>query len=355
MFIIVTLVVVLLVLILYFIPGRTSKITDAQGNPLAGSIASLEKINLGDTEQWILIRGENTANPVLLFLHGGPGTSELGLVRKYNMPALEKYFTVVLWDQRGTGKSYASIKPESGMNLEQFISDAHELTLLLCKRFNKKQIGLAGHSWGSALGVLTVKKYPELFYAYIGIGQLVNMPENERISYEWTLEQTMKANDKKSVKKLKEMGTPPYSGDWRSNVITQRKILGKYGGEVHNNHNGGFFIAIRSLFVREYRWKDRFNFFRGILGSMRLLWPQLYKIDLNEQASELYVPVFLLEGKHDFECPHQLAEQYYGNLKAPFKKLVWFDNSAHFVNAEESGKFNEFFISEIQQLGKNKI
>jgi pimeloyl-ACP methyl ester carboxylesterase len=122
--------------------------------------------------------------------------------------------------------------------------------------------------------------------------------------------------------------------------------LGKYGGEVYGNSRGGFFITIGSLLkATEYSWIDRINFFRGIFASMRLIWPQLLNVDLMVQASELKVPVYFLEGKHDYEAPSLLAEQYYETLKAPGKKLIWFENSAHFLNAEEVDKFNEFLSS----------
>jgi pimeloyl-ACP methyl ester carboxylesterase len=347
-FIVLVLIFVLGIGIVCLIPGYTAPITDAQGKPVPGSIASLEKITLGGVEQWILIRGESIANPVLLFLHGGPGTSEMALVRKYNLEVLEKHFTAVVWDQRGAGKSYAAINPKSGMNVEQFVSDTHELTMLLCQRFNQKKICLVGHSWGSALGVLTVEKYPELYYAYIGIGQVVNMLEGERVSYKWTLAQATKAIDIKSLEKLKAMGSPPYSGNWRSKVIAQRAILAKYGGEVYGNSRGGFFITIGSLLrATEYSWIDRINFFRGIFASMRLLWPQILNVNLIEQASELKVPTYFLEGRHDYESPSILAEQYYDTLKAPSKKLIWFENSAHLINAEEAEKLNEFFINQV--------
>ena len=101
-------------------------------------------------EQGLLIRGINMANPILLYLYGGPGTSELGMVRQHNIPALEKYFTVVVWNQRGAGIWSAAREPEAGMTVEQFIADAHDLTLLLCERFQQPRIYLIGHSWGSA-------------------------------------------------------------------------------------------------------------------------------------------------------------------------------------------------------------
>jgi pimeloyl-ACP methyl ester carboxylesterase len=337
-----------LVAIACLIPGSTAPIADAQGRPVPGSIAVLEKVTLGGVEQSLLIRGRNVANPVLLYLHGGPGTSELGMVRAYNIPALERHLTVVVWDQRGAGKSFAAHEPVSGMNVEQLISDAHELTVLLCQRFDQKKIYLVGHSWGSALGALTVARYPGLYHAYVGIGQAVNIREGERISYEWTLAQAEKAHDSRSVAKLKEIGAPPYSGDVRSKVVAQRAILGKYGGEVHGSRRGGLFIVLGCLLkVSEYSWPDRINYFRGIFASMRLLWPQILSINLLEQAPELKVPVYFLEGRHDYEAPSVLAEQYFQALEAPRKTLVWFENSAHFVNTEEADAFNQFFVDRL--------
>jgi pimeloyl-ACP methyl ester carboxylesterase len=329
-------------------PASTSPFRDAQGKPRPKSIAALERITLGGVKQSLLIRSENVANPVLLYLHGGPGTSELGMVRQHNIPVLEKHFTVVVWDQRGAGKSYAAHEPESGMTVEQLISDARELSLLLGQRFHQPKIYLVGHSWGSALGALTVARYPELYYAYVGVGQVVNMREGERISYEWTLAQAERAGDAKSVARLREIGAPPYPGELRPKLMTQRRILAKYGGEVHGNRGGGMSTLMDGLLrSREYSWPDRVNVFRGIFANMRLLWPQILSIDLFAQAPELKVPVYLLEGRHDYEAPAVLAERYFQALQAPRKELVWFENSAHFVNTEEADAFNRFFVERL--------
>ena len=153
--------------------ASTAPFVDAAGKLLPDSIASLERVMLGGVEQGMLIRGSNVDNPVLLYLHGGPGTSELGMVRQHNMPALEKHFTVVVWDQRGAGMSYSARHPESAMTVEQFIADTHELTQLLRQRFGQAKVYLVGHSWGSALGVLTAQRYPDLHHAYVGVGQVV--------------------------------------------------------------------------------------------------------------------------------------------------------------------------------------
>lgn len=329
-------------------PRSTAAIVDATGRPLPGSVATLELVKLGGVQQGLLIRSHNVANPVLLYLHGGPGTSELGMVRMHNMPTLEKHYTVAVWDQRGAGLSYAARKPESAMTVEQFIADAHELTLLLCRRFKQPKIYLVGHSWGSLLGVLTVQRYPELFHAYVGVGQVVDMREGERLSYEWTLAQAQKSGDTHSVAQLETIGRPPYRGAFRHKLMTQRRILGKYGGEVHGNPRGGMSTLLRGLLsASEYGWQDRIDAFRGIFAGMRLMWPKIVSIDLRVQAPELGVPVYFLEGRHDQEAPAVLAEQYFEQLMAPRKALIWFEQSAHFVNTEEADKFNRFFVDQL--------
>ena len=337
----------LLIGILYLMPAFTKPIKDKQGHVVPGSIASLEKVNIGSTQQWILIRGENINNPVILFLHGGPGTSEMCLLRKYTSE-LEKHFIVVSWDQRGAGKSYPAIHSESDMKIERFIQDAHELTEILRQRFNKQRIFLAGHSWGSVLGVLTVNKYPEIYEAYIGIGQVANMLENEQRSYDYTLEQAGKANDRAIARKLTSFGRPPYSGDWQKKTVTQRRYLGKYGGEFYGSSKGAFPVVIKTLICStEYTLRDKVNFFRGIFGSMRLLWPELLTVDLEKQVPALKVPVYFLLGRHDYEAAFIPAERYFNMLEAPKKELIWFENSAHMLNIEENKKFEEVMIKRI--------
>lgn len=341
-------VIALLGVLAFLRPASTAAIRDAAGKPVPESIAVLEKLTIGGTKQSVLIRGRSSTNPVLLFLHGGPGTSELGILRVHNLPALESHFTVVVWDQRGAGKSYAALVPESRMTIEQFISDTRELSVLLCERFQQPKIYLARHSWGSVLGALTVQRYPELYCAFVGIGQAVNMREGERISYQWTLAQAERAQDAKSVARLKQIGAPPYLGELRPKLTTQRRILAKYGGEVHGNPRGGMTTLLSCLLkTSEYSWQDRINVFRGVFAGMRCMWPQILSIDLTQQVPELRVPVYFLEGRHDYEAPATLAESYFQRLRAPQKALVWFEDSAHFVNSEQADAFNRFFIERL--------
>jgi pimeloyl-ACP methyl ester carboxylesterase len=295
----------------------------------------------------VLIRSENVANPVVLFVHGGPGTSQLTLMRKNTQP-LERCFTVVNWDQRRAGKSFAAGHDRSTMTMAQFVDDILALSSYLAKRFHQDRILLVGHSWGSAIGMLAIAERPDLFAAYVGIGQASRMAESESISYNWTLEQARKAADAPSVKKLTEIGPPPYTGDWRSKYITERRLLGKYGGEYHGSRWGAFGVVLRNLlFSREYTLVDRINFFRGIFQSLDALFPELYRTDLFVQVPEVKIPVYFCLGRHDYEVPSVLAAKYFEVLKAPRKQLVWFEHSSHMPNTEQKDTFNQFMLDTV--------
>lgn len=307
-------------------------------------LATLERLKWQGVEQWLLIRTRDVDNPVLLFVHGGPGTSQLTLNRR-NTEALEERFTVVNWDQRGAGKSYRAIHDRDRMHLEQFVDDVIELSQQLAARFHQPKITLVGHSWGSLISVLAVKKRPELFHAYVGIGQMSDAAEGERISWEWTLAQARAAGDEKSVRKLEAIGPPPYTGDWRPKLIAERRLLGKYGGEFHGSRSGALGVVIKNLlFSPEYTLVDRFNYFRGILGSMKLLMPELSQRNLFLEAPELEVPVYFMLGRHDFEVPSVLSAKYFEALEAPKKSLTWFEHSAHMPNTEERERFNRMLL-----------
>jgi pimeloyl-ACP methyl ester carboxylesterase len=330
-----------------FRPGYTPRIIDAQGNVIPGCIASLEKIQLGGVEQWILIRGNDTAKPILLFLHGGPGAPMMFMERPY-LVKLEKSFVVVQWDQRGAGKSYSAIVPNAYMNIPQFISDTHELTEFLRQRFHQKKIYLIGHSWGTVMGTMTAQKYPESYYAYIGIGQEVNTQESDKLRYVWTLQQAEKAGDEKDVTALHTIGVPPYSVDYGTKSTAMGELVMKYGGEVYGNPKGSrVFGAMPLMTSTEYTMLDSINFIRGAINSGRLLEKELMQLDLRRQVPVLKVPAYFLEGRHDYVTPSALAEQYCEVLEAPHKELIWFDRSAHMVPYEEFDKLQDVLVDHI--------
>lgn len=320
---------------------KTKKIKGHDGVTAADSIAELEKLKLGGIEQYVLIRGKNKNNPVILFLHGGPGSAQIGFVSKY-ISRLEDEFIVVNWDQRGSGKSYSKSVPKETMNLEQFISDAYELVEHLCNRFNTKNIYVVGHSWGSLLGSMLVSRYPERFKVYIGMGQVINMNDNEKISYRYVLEEAKKANNHKAVKALGRIGEPPYKNEMKD-LMTQRKWLGKFKGAVYEKKLIREF-AMALLISPEYSLLNVFTWFSGNKFSVKYMWSELLKFDIYRDVPEFKVPVYFCTGRHDYNTPFELSYRYYETLNAPHKEYIWFERSAHSPIFEEPDKFCDTVI-----------
>lgn len=305
-------------------------------------IQVLEKLSLGGVHQWISIRGEDRSNPLLLFLHGGPGASEMVPLRYYNQ-ALEQDFVVVSWDQRGTGKSFSrEIDPES-MSMEQIIEDTLELTRLLRERFEVERIFLAGHSWGSIIGLHAIDRSPEYYKAYIGIGQAVNFREAEEISYQFTLRRAEETGNERALLDLKEIDQDPYvDEDYRERIGVQREWLFAFGGEVYKETNNTRYllnIAKMHLFAPEYSFVDLINSLRGSLYSLENLWDDLLAVDLPLQVPKVDVPVYFFTGRHDYVTVFEKVEEYYHLLEAPYKEMVWFEKSAHSPNYEEPDSF----------------
>jgi pimeloyl-ACP methyl ester carboxylesterase len=324
--------------------GKTPKIKDEKGEVIPNSIASLEQITLGEIKQWILIRSHNVDNPLLLFLHGGPGSAEMFFSHKFERK-LEEHFLFVNWDQRGAGKSFSKKIPKESMNIEQFISDAHELIQHLMKRFKKEKIVLVGHSWGSMLSVLLLQRYPELFSAYVGVGQATNLTDNEKISHQFTLQEAKKRGNKKAVKQLSEL-QPPYFSDFKQ-LNTQRKWLNKFGGALYNQTS--LWPLIKYLFrAPEYTLRDCIKFLQGTVFTLNSLWELIIQeIDLTKNALKFSVPVYFILGRYDYNTPFELAEEYFKKIQAPKKELIWFEKSAHSPNFEEPEKFDEVMIEKV--------
>jgi pimeloyl-ACP methyl ester carboxylesterase len=306
---------------------------------------SVEKVKLGGDDQWISIRTTDTTNPVLLFLHGGPGTAEMPLVREYNH-GLEERFTVVVLDERGAGKSFHAGKDDAKMRIEQFVSDIHELTALLKGRFGHELIYLMGHSWGSILGVLAAQAYPEDYRAYIGIGQEVNVEQGECLCYRFTLGEAVRRGDRRAQRRLRKIGEP-IKGLYRRpirDLLVQRAYLAKFGGALYGKKGSGGAIKV-VLRAPEYSLANKVNYLRGSLRSMKLLWREpLARIDFLSSATKFKVPVYFCVGRHDYNTPFTLVERYFDCISAPSKKLFWFECSAHSPNFEEPEAFQKAIV-----------
>lgn len=340
-------IIVALVGITVFMPASTEPILDVNGEIVPGSIAVMEKIELGGVEQWIVIRGESEDNPILLLLSGGPGASEMGRFLEFNKN-LEDDFIVVNWEQRGCGKSYPAIKDKDSMTVEQYVDDINELTEYLKKRFDKDKIYLLGHSWGTIIGTKAVQQYPEQFYAYIGAAQMVNIVETDRYMYDYVFSAAKRAGDEDLVNKLKEAGEPPYSGKGMLNKY--RLFLTSYADyykaeNPFKEKNREWYNLTSMIMFEEYSLLDKIRYFQGFLNTFPLLYPQLQDLNFVTQARSLEVPVYYLIGKHDYTAKY--IGEYFEVLEAPAKELIWFENSAHGEIWTEADKFHDIMVNQV--------
>ncbi len=324
-------------------PGVTEPITDSQGEPLEGSISVIEKVKLGGLDQYIIIRGADTTKPIMLFLHGGPGSPEIAFIKHYNSD-IENDYVMVYWEQRGAGKSFSkSISPQS-MTLEQMISDTRELSEYLITRFNSEKIFLMGHSWGSMLGILTAYRYPQLYYAYFGIGQVCHQYKGEQISYDWTLDQAIQRNDTKAVETLKNLNFPDSTASidkWMKFLMTERRFTNRYGGGTTREVTGMWPLVKLVLNSGVYTFGEKMNFMRGSMFSLENLWLDVMKANFFNEIDSMSIPSYILHGKFDYTTPYPLAKDFYQQLKAPQKGFFTFENSAHSPIMEEPEKFNK--------------
>jgi pimeloyl-ACP methyl ester carboxylesterase len=310
--------------------AATPPILGADGKPLPNSIAVMERVRLGGSEQWITIRGRDTSNPVLLYLGiGGPGAGGFP-ASAMTLAPLEEHFVVVNWDQPGTGKSYAAV-PISTLTVERFVADAHELTQLLRARFHQEKIYVLGLSWGSILGTKLVHQYPELFYAYVGTGQMVNTVENDRLGYELALTLASERGDAGTLGALQRYGPPPYVGESMAiKYAAYNNVLFDHMGSLRLE----LVLLLAPQFAREYGLIDKVNFARGLIESFTVVYPQLRDLDFTTEAARVDVPMYFLVGRQDVNAMASLVERYYNVLEAPHKELIWL-SSGHGATAEE--------------------
>lgn len=329
--------------------ASTPPIVDGAGDPLPGSIAELTAVELNGRKQWLTIRGHDVEKPVLLFLAGGPGGSQLAASRK-NLAALEEHFVVVNWDQPGAGKSYRAAN-FAQLTPEQYVADAQELTLYLRDRFDEEKIYLFGESWGNLLGVWLVQRHPEQYHALVGAAQMVAFLETDTYDYELALQIAEERGDTGKAEALRRQGPPPYYGNGVAMKVTEYIMyLSSYmngNPEIHSNYD-----TFGDIAAPEYGLYDKVNYVRGLLRTMEALWPQLWEVDLRQQAPRLDVPVYFLEGRHDVNAPPYLVEDYVQTLEAPHNELIWFEHSGHSPWVEESQKVVDLMVNTVLQGGQ---
>lgn len=322
-------------------PGKLSPLKDEQGHTIASSITEKVWIEVNGIKQGMFIRGENPDNPVILFLHGGPGTPLLPFISYLEKnERLEKYFTVCYWDQRGSGMTYSRSTDITTMTVEQMVEDTHKVTAYLRSRFGQNKIYLMGQSWGTYLGVKTIEKYPENYLAYIGIGQLSNQKESERLAYDYMLQHAKENGEKNVITKLEKFD--PKAATFPDNnylIKVRTTLLNNYG--IGMLHRGVTLSEMAKCLIafKGYTLSEKINFIRGADFSMEYLFQKVLNDNLFESSSSFNVPFYIFQGAYDYQVSYTLAKEYLNKIKSPRKAFFTFEYSAHSPNMEEPEKF----------------
>ncbi|MFX1607006.1 MAG: alpha/beta fold hydrolase [Promethearchaeota archaeon] len=323
----------------------------------SNGISSLEEITLGGLKQWIFIRGMDQNNPVLIFLHGGPGEPSVGMSSSRRLDAeLIKHFTVVHWDQRGGGKSYSSSIPVDSMTIDRLVEDCKELIDYLRNRFDKPKVFIVAHSSGTVIGIKTAHNYPEKIHAYVGVAQIINDCEHETINYNFIVEEAKRLGKIKHQAAIEAIGLPPY--ETPNKLWEKANYIVRYGGMMAD-----FSIGKMIGLVLPYLTSPEYSLMEGIrtlIGKGRnfttnALWKELTEVNFTREIDSIKVPIFFFEGKHDMITPTVVVEEFFNQLKAEGgKRLVIFENSAHYAMLEEKEKYLQTLIGDVLKESQEK-
>ncbi|RPD45637.1 alpha/beta hydrolase [Hymenobacter sediminis] len=308
-------------------------------------------VAIGGVKQWVYVRGQDKRNPIILFVHGGPASPMAPVAWMFQRP-LEEYFTMVQYDQRASGKTYAT-NDTTGLaptiRIEQYVQDAIELAELLRKKYGQPKVILMGHSWGTIVSMHAALKRPDLFYAYVGIGQVINTQDNERVSFEYALKRATAEHNETALKELRSIA--PYPGNQpitRERIIIARKWPQYYGGlSAYRSESKYYFNA--PLLSPEYSIKEVEAIDQGSLFTLGRILPAFLQVDFKPVKS-FPIPVFMLMGRHDYTTPSEPTASWLAQVKAPLKRGIWFENSAHLIPLEEPGKLLLTLVNEVRPL-----
>jgi pimeloyl-ACP methyl ester carboxylesterase len=327
-------------------PGKPKPFVDENGRPLAGSISEKVFVNINGMEQGMFIISKDATHPVLLYLHGG--MPDYFLTQKYPT-GLEDYFTVVWWEQRGSGLSYSTDIPPESITVEQLISDTLAVTNYLRQRFGQEKIYLMGHSGGTFIGIQAAARAPELYYAYVGVAQMSYQLKSERLASEYMLQQFQQNGNTRMVRKLEAAPVTMTGGIPDAYLAVRDEAMHSLGvGTTHAMKSVISGIFLPSLTFRGYTLLEKINMWRGKSRSgVSPMWDEMIATDLSKQAPELDLPVYFFEGIYDYTCSYTEAKSYFEKLNAPIKGFYTFEQSAHSPLFEEPEKTLRILLEDV--------
>jgi len=306
-------------------------------------IDTLEAVQLGGITQWIRLRGTDLSNPVLLLMQQGPGLPIINEVRTFErLLGLEQHFTVVYWDQRGTGLSLRT--PKAEISTARMVGDTVSLLELLHERFGGKTF-VAGFSFGATFAAHAAAQRPDLFAALIATGMDVDIPLAETHTYDFVLNTARERGTRRAVRQLERIGPPPHL-EARQFSTRARWAIDFGGVTAGTTFNRSLRTLVGSLLrSRDYSTTDVVRTIRGILTTQTALLPELAGTDLVAAVPRLEIPLVMAQGRLDQVAPGRAAQRFYDSLTAPSKQLVWFEKSAHTPHYDQPDAFRALVLA----------
>ncbi|MFC6086969.1 alpha/beta fold hydrolase, partial [Sphaerisporangium aureirubrum] len=319
-------------------PARTEPVVGSDGRAVAGGIAELTSVRVGDHDFGLMIRGVDAGAPVLLYVPGAPAGSEIGAMRRH-LPELERHFVVATWERRGGGKSFGAFEPRATFTAEDEVRSTIGVTEYLRKRFGRERIYLVAHSGGSMVSVLTLQRRPELFQAYIGVGQAVDLAAADLSQYQDTLAWARRTGRTALAEQLTGLGPPPYADGYSYEpMLVNENQAFAYDRSRNSEGVSGF---AESLGVPEYSLLDQAHAIGGVVDAYDALYPRMQDIDFRAQVPRLQVPVYFVNGAHEVPGRVRLLAEWNAVLQAPHKEIVTFGTSGHRPQFEQPAEFVE--------------
>ncbi len=306
----------------------------------ARSFQHAEYIELGDIEQWVSMRGRDRGNPVILIVHGGPGFSNAAHTRAFD--SWQDNFTIVDWDQRGTGRTYLrnGSAGSSPISIERISQDGFELARYLVRRFDRDRVVVLGLSFGTIIALRMVTAEPRLFEAYVGTGQLVNRADGDALGYQETLREARRVNDLDAIQSLEQIGPPPWpdAGTWNA----AKGWAGRMTRPEDRSSSIRLNAMMADLLNQGYSPDELEGIYEGARYTVSQLRPHLSDFDARVFASQLDVPVLLFQGENDLNTPTGLAMEWFDALVAPRKELRLVSGGSHGAFYADAEEFHAF-------------
>ncbi|WP_145408234.1 alpha/beta fold hydrolase [Paenibacillus xylanexedens] len=317
--------------VLYF-PTWTSSIEGSN------SIHILEQVNINGTDHEIMIRGQDLNNPVILYIHGGPGASEIPYAKEVQ-DLLETRFTIVNYDQRASGKSYHFFEDYSNLSANLLVQDALAITDYITTRLGKEKVILMGHSYGTYIGTLAAQQAPDKYEAYIGVGQMADIQQSETDGWNHVMEQARLAGHDEDVHQLQQM----YEAITQGKAFVPRDIVKRYGGasRLIDSPEATFFGM---TFSSEYTMLDAIRYNRGITFSQEVLIGEAMNHPLPSKITKLDLPFYFIMGDYDYMTSSHAAQLFFDNIEAEHKEFISYNQSAHYPHYEEKQKFFKWMV-----------